>query len=217
MGAGVPKALVELEGRSLVERALALSSQCSGTSEVVVVAPTRHLDRVRDLVSASVLPHGVQATTVTGGAARSASVARGLAALSSGIGIVLVHDAARALAPVEVFDRVVAHVRAGHSAVIPVVPVTDTIKAVDALGRVQQTLERSTLRAVQTPQGYLRETLEHAHGVPGGEITDDAGMVERLGGTVSTVSGDPAALKITTAHDLRVAGTFLADHERPGG
>ena len=184
---------------------------------MVVVAPAEHRDRVRDLTSALPIPKGVQVRSVAGGATRSASVARGLAALSSGIGIVLVHDAARALAPVEVFDRVVAHVRAGHSAVIPVLPVADTIKAVDPLGRVRQTLERSTLRAVQTPQGFLRETLEHAHAVPGGEITDDAGMVERLGGTVSTVPGDPAALKITTAHDLRVAGTFLADPEQPGG
>lgn len=210
LGADRPKALVLLGDAPLVGHALSASSQCLGASEIVVVAPLDRLDETSRVLSAVRMPSTVQVSLVPGGATRSASVARGLAALSSEIGIVLVHDAARALTPVDVFDRVVAHLRAGHRAVIPVLPVTDTIKSVDHSGRVQQTLDRSSLRSVQTPQGYLRETLEHAHGVPGGEATDDAGMVERLGGTVSTVLGDAASFKITTPHDLAVAHTLLA-------
>lgn len=210
LGADLPKAFVTVCGRSLLEHALAASGQCNGVTEVVVVAPADYVDRTHDHALKIGVPTGVQVQVVAGGASRSASVGRGLAALSAQVGIVLVHDAARALTPVSVFDRVVAQVRAGHSAVVPVMPVVDTIKSVDGRGRVQQTLDRSTLRVVQTPQGFLRETLQHAHAVPGGEATDDAGMVERLGGTVSTVTGDVAALKITTPHDLAVATATCA-------
>lgn len=201
-----------MHGLSLVAHALVASAQCRGVTEVVVVGPPDHLDQVGDSLADTLgsLGDRVSVRVVAGGLNRSGSVARGLAGLSADVGIVLVHDAARAFAPVEVFDRVVTHVRAGHSAVIPVLPVVDTITSVDAQGRVAMSLSRSQLRVVQTPQGFLRETLEHAHGTPGGggtsgEVTDDAGMVERVGGTVSTVAGDLASVKITTAHDLKIA------------
>jgi 2-C-methyl-D-erythritol 4-phosphate cytidylyltransferase len=145
---------------------------------------------------------------VAGGPDRSASVAAGIAALHHDDGIVLVHDAARCLAPADLFARVIDAVRAGHPTVVPGVAVTDTVKVVDAHRRVTATLERSTLRGIQTPQGFLREVLEHAH-ASGEDATDDAGLVERIGGHVLVVDGDPMALKITTALDLALAEALL--------
>lgn len=151
----------------------------------------------------------VQVSVVAGGAERADSVAAGLAALPADVGIVLVHDAARALTPTAVFQRVVAAVRHGHAAVIPAVRVIDTIKAVDLRDHVVSTPERSVLRAVQTPQGFLRETLESAHAHGGGAVTDDAGLVEANGGTVYVVDGDPRSLKVTGPEDLATIATWI--------
>ncbi len=142
---------------------------------------------------------------VAGGPERTASVGRGLAALRPDDGIVLVHDAARVLAPPELFTAVAEGIRSGHSAVVPGMPVVDTIKQVDADGYVVATPERSLLRAVQTPQGFLRETLEWAHESVAeiGGATDDAALVERHGVRVFVVPGSVAAHKVTTARDLR--------------
>jgi len=147
---------------------------------------------------------------VAGGADRSASVAAGLAALRPDDGIVLVHDVARALAPADLFARVIRAVHAGHPAVVPGLAVTDTVKVVDAQGRVLATPDRTSLRGIQTPQGFLREVLERAHG-DGASATDDAGLVERVGGHVRVVDGDPRALKITSRLDLAVATVLLQD------
>ena len=152
----------------------------------------------------------VSVTVVPGGAERTDSVAAGLRALDPAAGVVLVHDAARALTPREVFERVVEAVRGGHPAVIPALPVTDTIKSVDAEDRVVDTPDRAGLRAVQTPQGFLRETLERAHAEAPRAATDDAGLVEAAGGQVVVVPGSMEALKVTTPWDLRVAELILA-------
>lgn len=176
-------------------------------ARVVVVAPASHLEAARSLADRSVRPNDV--TVVAGGADRSASVAAGLRALPDDVGIVLVHDAARCLAPPALFDNLIHEVRSGHPAVVPGLPVSDTIKQVDPGGRVVATPDRALLRAVQTPQAFLREVLEHAHAA-GGEATDDAGLVERIGGHVRVVDGDPLAAKITTAADLAAAERSLA-------
>lgn len=149
-------------------------------------------------------------TVVAGGAERGESVAAGLAALPSDVEIVLVHDAARCLTPVAVFDRVVAAVRSGAPAVVPGLAVVDTIKEVDDSGTVVGTPDRGRLRAIQTPQGFRRAVLGRAHALPDG-ATDDAALVERLGEPVLVVAGDPRALKITTADDLDTAGRILAE------
>lgn len=146
---------------------------------------------------------------VAGGAERGDSVAAGLAALSGEVGVVLVHDAARCLAPGSLFDRVVAAVQAGAPAVVPGLPVVDTIKEVDESGHVVGTPDRTRLRAVQTPQGFQRDVLERAHAVSS-EATDDAGLVERLGERVLVVDGDALALKVTTPGDLETAARILA-------
>ena len=172
---------------------------------MVIVAPASHLEQARKVAG-----QDPRVDVVAGGADRSASVAAGLAALHHDDGIVLVHDAARALAPSDLFARVIHAVRAGHSAVVPGLAVTDTIKVVDAQGRVQATPDRESLRGIQTPQGFLREVLEHAH-AGGGYATDDAGLVERIGGHVRVVDGDPRAFKVTSALDLAVATALLQD------
>ena len=141
---------------------------------------------------------------------RTDSVAAGLAALRREDGIVLVHDAARALAPPALFSRLVREVRNGHPAVVPGTPVTDTVKTVDARGRVTGTPDRASLRAIQTPQAFLREVLEHAHtAAAGSHATDDAALVERVGGHVRVVEGDALAFKITTPDDLALAERHL--------
>lgn len=196
---------------------------CEAVTDVVVVAPADEagMQQLTALDLTPSRPEGSGRTdrtvrVVPGGAERSDSVALGLAALPPEVGIVLVHDAARALTPAQVLDRVVAAVREGHAAVTPALPVVDTVKQVevdaDGSEHVVATVDRSTLRAVQTPQGFLRETLERAHAEHDGARpqTDDCGMVEALGGRVHVVPGDPRAMKITTAHDLEVAAAWLA-------
>lgn len=144
------------------------------------------------------------AVTVLGGASRAESVRRMLAALDDEVQWVLVHDAARPYAPVSLAQRVLAALRAGQRAVVPAMPVADTVKRVDAQGYVLETPDRATLRAVQTPQGFERALLDAAH-AGGDDATDDAGLVEALGVRVLTVDGDPLATKITTPADLLAA------------
>ena len=147
-------------------------------------------------------------TVAVGGAERGDSVLAGLAALSGAVDVVLVHDAARCLTPLAVFERVIGAVGHGAVAVVPGVPVVDTIKQVDDAGRVVGTPERARLRAVQTPQGFRREVLERAHAAYG-DATDDAGLVERLGEPVLVVEGDGRAFKVTTPADLDTARSLL--------
>lgn len=172
---------------------------------IVVAAPLAELDAVRDLL-APVAP----VTVVPGGAERQASVAAALAAVPPGPEIVLVHDAARALTPPELVEAVAAAVRAGRPAVIPVLPVVDTIKEVGAEETVLGTVDRSVLRIVQTPQGFRRSVLAAAHAAAGDALTDDAGLVEKQGVPVSCVPGSEYALKITRPFDLALAEHLLA-------
>lgn len=223
LGAGRPKALVPL-GRGphaspVVVHALRGALRCGALSHVVVVAPPdpEGMEQLTAAVRSVPVPAGVEVSVVAGGAERTDSVRNGLRGLPAEVGVVLVHDAARALTPVEVFDRVVHAVHAGHPAVTPALPLADTVKQVvaDAAGveHVVATLDRAALRAVQTPQGFLRETLERAHAeaarTGAAPVTDDCGLVEAHGGRVTVVEGSPRALKITTPHDLDVAARWL--------
>lgn len=204
LGAGVPKAFVELAGVPMLVRAVDGLLASGVVDHVVVVVPVDEVDGAAALLPARPV------TVVAGGADRTASVAAGLAAIGPEVEIVLVHDAARPLTPADVVSRVVAAVRAGAPAVVPVLPVADTIKQVDPAGVVVSTVDRSALRAVQTPQGFRAPDLRRAYaGVPDPR-TDDAGLVEALGDPVATVPGDPLAFKVTTAWDLRIAGLLLA-------
>ncbi len=204
LGAGIPKALVEIGDRPLIVHALRGIAGVSRVREVVVVVPPGHREEFRPLVG--------DARLVDGGAERTDSVAAGLAALSPEVDLVLVHDAARALAPAVLFDAVVDAVLAGADAAVPGLPVVDTIKQVDADGAVTGTPERAHLRAVQTPQGFRRAALEGAHTL-GLQATDDAALVEAAGGRVQVIDGHPAALKVTVPADLDAARRMLADDE----
>lgn len=142
-------------------------------------------------------------------------MALGLARLGAGHDVVLVHDAARCLAPPEVFERVVEAVRAGAAGVVPGVPVTDTIKQIDGSGRVIATPARTSLRAVQTPQGFAAGVLLRAH-ASGADATDDAALVEGLGEVVTVVEGSDLAFKITGPDDLARAEDIVAAAGVPG-
>ncbi len=208
LGAGLPKALVPLHGRPLLTWALEAFLDHPDIGSVVVVAPAAELSTVQTCV-------GGRASVVAGGATRQASVDAGLAALAPDIGLVLVHDAARPLVHPSVISAVVTTLRGGDQAVIPVLPVVDTIKRVDAEGRVVATVDRSELRAVQTPQGFLRSVLLAAHLAAEHhsltDVTDDAGLVEALGVPVRTVAGSELCFKVTTPHDLRLAHALAAE------
>ncbi len=198
-----------LAGRPILGHALRGALRCPRLAHVVVVVPPGWQEAARAVVA-----EGGQAayvTVVAGGAERHDSVAAGLAALDPAAQVVLVHDAARCLTPAAVFDRVSAEVRAGAPAVVPGVPVVDTIKQVDERGLVTATPERALLRAVQTPQGFRRDVLERAHASATGATgaTDDAGLVERIGQPVRVVPGDPRAAKVTTSDDLAAAARIL--------
>jgi 2-C-methyl-D-erythritol 4-phosphate cytidylyltransferase len=200
LAAGMPKAFVPLLGRPLLWHCVQ-GLLASGCVDVVVVAVgAQHHDQARAAVAAA----GNQVRIVTGGVYRCDSVRVALHTVPDAE-VVLVHDAARCLTPVSVIQSVVHAVLAGQRAVVPVLTVVDTIKQVDPDGRVVGTLDRAALRVVQTPQGFAGDLLRRAHQLPSGPVTDDAGLVEALGVTVTTVPGHPHALKITTPFDLVLA------------
>ena len=204
--AGMPKAFVLLRGRPLLGYALAGVEQLPGLCSLVVVAPPEHVDARGPSWTGVDLPAG--AVVVPGGASRTASVAAGLAALGD-VDVVLVHDAARCLTPLAVFERVVAAVRAGAAGAVPGIPLVDTVKTVDADGVITGTPDRSSLRAVQTPQGFSRAVLVEAYR-SGLAATDDAALVELAGHHVVVVEGDPLAFKVTSREDLEHAERVLA-------
>ena len=201
LGAGGPKAFVEVAGRPLLEWSLDAFRAAATIEEIVVAAPPGESERVADL--------GVVA--VAGGEHRSESVAKALE-LTKGE-IVVVHDAARPLVTPGLIDAVVGELGAEEdaAAVIAASPVADTIKQASESGRVERTLDRSELWAVQTPQAFradaLREALSDPDSLP--DATDDAVLVERRGGTVLIHSSSRDNLKVTTPFDLRVAELLL--------
>jgi 2-C-methyl-D-erythritol 4-phosphate cytidylyltransferase len=220
----MPKALRRLAGEALLAHAVRRVIAASSVGWIVVASPPGYESTVRELLS-STLGEGRTAGSgwpgrilvVAGGADRQGSVAAALSAVPDEFGVVLVHDAARALAPGSLVEDVAAAVRAGQDAVVPVLKVTDTISQVDPTGQVISSPDRSALRAVQTPQGFRHAVLAAAHAAAQDSpdpaapaVTDDAGLVARLGVPVHTVPGSAYAMKITTAHDLAVAEALLA-------
>lgn len=202
LGANVPKAFVTVGGRSLLEIAAQRFRDDPRVTECIVVAPDNWVD---DAATVSGCP------SVPGGATRQLSVDAGLRALSAAVDTVLVHDVARPFVPAGVVDRVLAALDAGADAAVPGLPVTDTIKQVDDNQVVVSTVDRSTLVAVQTPQGFRLAALVAAHeAAPDEHATDDAALVESMGGRVVVVAGDADAFKITTPDDLLLAEAVVA-------
>jgi len=212
LGHSHPKAFVHLQGRSLLEHALLGVLGMSEPVQVIVVAPEDRLGEARAVASdasAAIAARG-PVTVVPGGATRQQSVDRGLAALGAAVEIVLVHDAARALTPSALCDRVVAAVRATSDGAIPGLPVIDTIKRVDASAFIRGTVDRSELSAVQTPQGFPRAVLVAAHDTLTDQATDDAALVAAAGHAVRVIAGSPLAFKITTPDDLDRAEQLIS-------
>lgn len=200
LGADAPKAFVGIDAHTILRHALR-GVFAAPQAQVVVVAPA---DRVGDATTEAheaAGDRGDLVSVVAGGATRQSSVAAGLAAVWPDVEIVLVHDAARALTPPEVFARVIDAVAAGSDAVIPVLPVVDTLKRIDA-DTVVEPVDRSVLAAAQTPQGFRRAVLDDAYRDTAADHTDDAALLQAAGTVVRTVPGDERAFKITTSADL---------------
>jgi 2-C-methyl-D-erythritol 4-phosphate cytidylyltransferase len=208
MGAGRAKAFLPLAGRALLLRAAEAFESAPEVEAIVAVVPADEQRAARDLLA----PLRKVTAVVAGGATRQDSVRAGLEALPSAFdGIVLVHDAARALIEPALIASVV-RAAAETGAAIPVLPLVDTIKRVRD-GAVGETLDRSELAAAQTPQGVRRALLQQAldeAARKGITVTDEAMAVEHLGRRVAAVVGSPRNLKITTPHDLRWAELLLA-------
>ena len=206
LGSSQPKAFVELNGLSLLTRsALAMSA----VADVISIAvPAEHIEAARKAVSEV----DAEIHIVIGGENRQDSVAAGLHVLPEDIDFVLIHDAARPLVPLEVTQSVIRELHNGAQAVVPVLPVADTIKRVGANDVVVETVDRSTLRRIQTPQGFTRRALHSAYADPSHVATDDAGLMETLGIQVHTVPGSELSMKITTPLDLQIAQLLEGDH-----
>jgi 2-C-methyl-D-erythritol 4-phosphate cytidylyltransferase len=188
---GVRKQFVPVGGREVV--AWALEAAAAASDGVVLVVPADDVDGRAE--------RHREVRVVAGGATRSASVRAGLAAVPAEAAVVCVHDGARPFASPALFRAVVDAVRAGADGAVPGVAVTDTVKVVDAAGRVTATPDRDRLVAVQTPQAFAAGVLRAAHAA-GGEGTDDAALVEAAGGTVVVVAGETVNRKVTRPEDL---------------
>ncbi len=238
LGYGMPKAKVPLGGDTILTHALRGVAAAGIAQQICVAIPPgdTELHALCDAFAQDLKAEHLRATAagggqlpvvtiVDGGATRAESVRAALAALLPATEAVLVHDAARALAPEAVFHRVAHALAAGALAVIPVIPVVDTVKTVEpttgdgaaiAPELVTGTAARETLRAVQTPQGFDLATLRRAHEAAAAfdagqaaAVTDDAMLVELLGVPVHAVRGASQSLKITTPLDLIIAEGLL--------
>lgn len=205
LGLGEPKAFVAVGGTTILERALDSVFGSSEPAQVVVVAPAAQAAAARAILDRTAGAASSQATVVVGGESRQLSVAAGLSVLGPDIRTVLVHDAARALTPSALIDAVVRAVDSSGHGIIPGLPVSDTVKRVSADSAVQETVDRSDLVQVQTPQGFPRAELDAAYASATEEYTDDAALFSAAGHPVDVIQGDPLAFKITTPWDLRRA------------
>ena len=209
MGSETPKAFLDLAGKSVLRRSAEALAACAEVGALVVVAPSGLQKIARDEVA----PTGKLRAVIVGGATRQESVRAGLSRTSPRDRIVLVHDAARPFVDTELITRVIAGVRRSGAA-IPVVPVVDTIKRVEA-GRVGETVDRQTLGAAQTPQGFNRSALLRAYtraaraGVAL-TLTDEAMAMERESAPVAAVEGSALNFKITTPEDFDRARRLLS-------
>lgn len=207
-----PKALADLGGRTVVDRAIAAVAGAEGIDGVVVAVPAGAADDEGGMhpVERAVRGAWPEAVVVTGGAERADSVAACLAALDADVAWVAVHDAARPLVPVDVVARVLGAAGPGVDAVVPALAVHDTLKRVGGGRTVEATVDRAALVAVQTPQLCRVAVLARALATDAGRAaTDCAGAVASAGGRVVWVEGDRRSLKITVPDDLAFASALL--------
>jgi 2-C-methyl-D-erythritol 4-phosphate cytidylyltransferase/2-C-methyl-D-erythritol 2,4-cyclodiphosphate synthase len=197
--AKIPKALIHLGDKTLLEHAIARIAPA--VQQIIVTAPAGYEDQIQTLLGDGVV-------VVTGGATRSESVRIGLSAVDSAADFILVHDAARSLASTGLAQTIIASLQSGEVAVIPGLAEVDTVNVIGSDGYVISTPDRAMLRTIQTPQGFQAAILREAH-QQSGEATDDATLVSKLGHKVKVITGEEAAMKITTPADLAIAMTFL--------
>ncbi len=209
LASSLPKAFVSLGRQPLLHHVVNRMSEWTKWASLVLVVPEGYEAPARALSS-----HLDSVHVVTGGETRGASVQSGLDALPAGVTHVLIHDAARLLMPLEVFDRVLDELESGAKAVIPHIPVVDTLVTVDG-SSTQGDINRDALGAVQTPQGFDLELLRQAYASAAGEFTDDAAVMRSAGYDVVGVEGDSRGFKITYPDDLVRAESLLGEHSVP--
>jgi 2-C-methyl-D-erythritol 4-phosphate cytidylyltransferase len=207
LGIDRPKAFASLGGRPLLAESLDRLDRCPWVDAIVVAAPAGWEEPA--ILLAEELAATKVVSCVTGGSTRAGSVRAALSDVPKEALVVLVHDAARPLLADAVVERLLATLGEGFDGVVPAVPVPDTVKRVDG-NVVVETLDRSDLVGVQTPQAFLATTLRHAFGGDLSGATDCATLVERAGGRVAVVEGDSRLFKVTTAPDLALAESLLA-------
>ncbi len=206
MGAPVKKQYLHLGGRPLLCHTLMAFDRRADLDQIVLVIPEGDVNACQTTILGTLsLDHDIR--LVAGGRRRQESVLNGLRSLGDADGVVMIHDGVRPFVSSALISRCLAGVQA-TGACIPALPVTDTLKEVDASGCILGTLDRKTVRLAQTPQTFAIELIQRAHGQAiqsGFAATDDASVAEFAGASVHTVSGDPANIKITTPHDLMLA------------
>lgn len=203
LGAGLPKAFVQVGGRTLLEHAVGRFLGHGAVRDVVVAAPPALTGAAAELVP--------DAIVVAGGQTRQQSVARALAVLAADVEVVLVHDVARAFVPAALIGQVLDALRRPDvSGAVPFLGVTDTVRRRTESGELGELVDRSALLAMQTPQGFRRAVLDRAHAAARtSDATDDAALVQALGERVVAVRGDERAFKVTVPLDLMLAEALV--------
>lgn len=206
LGGDRPKAFAALGGRPLLAESMERLDASDWVDAIVVAAPPAWEEP--SILLAEELVASKVAAVVTGGSTRAESVRNALAEVPEEALVVLVHDAARPLFDEAVLDRLLHRLSEGLDGVVPCLPVRDTVKRIDG-GIVVETVSRQGLVGVQTPQAFVADRLRSAYAGELGDATDCASLVERAGGRVGTVEGDPRLLKVTTAADLALVESWL--------
>jgi 2-C-methyl-D-erythritol 4-phosphate cytidylyltransferase len=208
LGGDRPKAFARLGERALLAESLERLERSQWIDAIVVVVPEEWEEPA--ILLAEELGAGKVNSAVPGGATRADSVRAGLAEVPDDVLVVLVHDAARPLLSEEVVARVLGGLAEDWDGVVVGLPLADTVKRIDAHGRVAETVDRAGLFAIQTPQAFPAATLREALR-RGGDASDCSGLVEQAGGRVRVVEGDARLVKITTPSDLAFVETLLAN------
>jgi 2-C-methyl-D-erythritol 4-phosphate cytidylyltransferase len=207
-GGDRPKAFAKLRGRVMLAESLERLERSDWIEAIVIVAPVEWEEP--SILLAEELSAGKVSSCVPGGVTRADSVRAGVAEVPDDVPVILVHDAARPLLPEAVIERVITALGDGWDGAVPALPVADTIKRAGQDGAVLETLDRSGLVTVQTPQAFASAALRSALVGDIAGVTDCAGLVEAAGGRVRIVEGDPRLLKVTTPADLALVETLLA-------
>lgn len=206
LGIDRPKAFAALGGRPLLAESLDRLDRCELVDAIVVAAPPGWEEP--SILLAEELAASKVVACVTGGATRAESVAAAFAEVPQEALVVVVHDAARPLLDDAVLARLLAPLGEGYDGAVPALPVADTLKRVRG-GVVVETVDREELVAAQTPQAFLVSTFRRALAGELTAATDCASLVERVGGRIAVVEGNPRLLKVTTADDLALVESWL--------